>query len=321
MAGVPLGAPVVAGDLAANVVDIRRFSTHDGDGIRTTIFLKGCSLACSWCQNPETISPARRPVFFRSRCIDCGLCLGEASGGAAVRDSEGAVRVDTTRRDADWDGLVRLCPTGAIAYDSNRYTVSELVEIAQRDRVFFGGQGGVTLSGGEPLLLPGFAPALLRALKEAGIDTAVETALNVRREHVFDALAWCDHMFADCKLIDSAAHRRHAGHGNERILSNLKALLLSDRRDDITVRTPLIPGITDGADNIAGIARFISGLYPEVRYELLNYNPLAAAKYDNLPGRDFVFSAEDNPPIFTKAQLAGFYDLARANGVRNLVTH
>lgn len=320
MAGVPVGTPVVAGDLVANVVDIRRFSTHDGDGIRTTIFLKGCSLACSWCQNPETINPNIRPVFFRNRCIDCGLCLEHARNGAAVRDAEGTVWVDTTVED-DWDALVACCPTGAIGHDSTRYTVSQLVEIAQRDRVFFGSQGGVTLSGGEPLLLPGFAPALLRALKEAGIDTAVETALNVRREHVFDALAWCDHMFADCKLIDSAAHRRHAGHGNERILGNLEALLRSDRRDDVTVRTPLIPGITDGADNIAGIARFISGIYPGVRYELLNYNPLAAAKYDNLPGRSFVFSAGENPPMFTKAQLAEFHDLARASGIRNLVTH
>lgn len=305
-------------ELAANVVDIRRFSTHDGRGIRTTIFLKGCSLACAWCQNPETISPRIRPVFFRGRCIDCGLCL-EAGGDAVSQDAGGAVHVDTAA-EADWETLTRVCPTGAIAYDAKRYTVSELVEIAQRDRVFFGDGGGVTVSGGEPLFLPHFAVALLRALREEGINTAIETALNVREEFLFEALPWVDHVFADCKLIDPEAHRRYTGRGNEQVLANLAALLRSDRRDDVTVRTPLIPGITDTVANIAGIARFISGIHPGVRYELLNYNPLAAAKYDVQPHLTYVFDTDENPRMLTRAQLAEFEDLARANGVSNLVT-
>ena len=304
--------------LAANVEHIRRFSTHDGRGIRTTIFLKGCSLECAWCQNPETINPRIRPVFFRARCIDCGLC--EALGGAAVtRDGAGCVRVDTTAA-ADWEALCRVCPTGAITFDAKRYTVAELVELAQRDRVFFGAGGGVTLSGGEPLFLPHFAAALLRALKSAGINTALETALNVRQEFLFEALPWVDHIFADCKLIDPEAHRRYTGHTNERVLANLAALLRSDRRNDVTVRTPLIPGITDGEENIAGIARFISGVYPDVTYELLNYNPLAAAKYDLLPGVMYVFDTDENPRMFNPTQMAGFREIARASGVRNLVT-
>lgn len=312
-----MSAVVEEPQLAANVVDIRRFSTHDGQGIRTTIFLKGCSLECAWCQNPETINPRIRPVFFRTRCIDCGLC--EAAGGAAVtRDGEGRVRVDTTAP-ADWEAMATVCPTGAITFDAKRYTVAELVELAQRDRVFFGAGGGVTLSGGEPLFLPHFAAALLRALKSAGINTALETALNVRQEFLFEALPGVDHVFADCKLIDPEAHRRYTGHTNERVLANLAALLRGDRRDDITVRTPLIPGITDGEENIAGIARFISGVYPDVTYELLNYNPLAAAKYDVLPGVMYVFDTDENPRMFNPAQMEGFREIARANGVRNLV--
>lgn len=306
--------------LAANVVDIRRFSTHDGHGIRTTIFLKGCSLECAWCQNPEAINPRIRPVFFRSRCIDCGLCLNTDGPTVASRDDTGRIRVDTTVPDGDWDALARICPTGAITFDAKRYTVAELVELARRDRVFFGSGGGVTLSGGEPLFLPHFARALLRALRADGINTAVETALNVRTDFLFGALSWTDHVFADCKLIDPDAHQRHTGQSNERVLANLAALLTSDRRDDVTVRTPLIPGITDSEANIGGISRFITGLYPDVRYELLNYNPLAAAKYDLLPGVMYVFDTDENPRMFSKEQMAAFQQVARDNGVRNLVT-
>ncbi|MFV0451622.1 MAG: glycyl-radical enzyme activating protein [Propioniciclava sp.] len=306
--------------LTANVVDIRRFSTHDGHGIRTTIFLKGCSLECAWCQNPEAIDPRIAPVFFRSRCIDCGLCLDRSAHGEVTRDADGAIAVDTAVTEADWETLSRVCPTGAITFDSRRYTVAELVEVARRDRVFFGAGGGVTLSGGEPLFLPHFAAALLKALQADGMNTALETALNVRQEFLLDALPHVNSVFADCKLLDPELHRRHTGHTNERILGNLQTLLTGERRDDVTVRTPLIPGITDTEENIAGIARFISGIYPDVHYELLNYNPLAAAKYDLLPGVAYVFDTGENPQMFSKTQMGEFRELARSNGVHNLVT-
>lgn len=301
-------------ELSANVVDIRRFSTHDGGGIRTTIFLKGCNLECSWCQNPESISGKVEPVFLPSRCIGCGLCL-EVPGGAASRVGD-RIYVDATRVGADWEALTRVCPTGAITWNARSYTVSELVELAQRDRAFFGTDGGVTLSGGEPLFRPHFAAALLRALKQAGINTAIETALNVRTEFVLTALEWTDHVFADCKLLDVAAHRRHTGSGNERILANLEVLLTGPRRADVTVRTPLIPGVTDGDDNISAIASFLASLYPDVTYELLNYNPLAAAKYDLLPGREFLFPRDANPPMLGRSRLDELKGIAQAAGLR-----
>lgn len=305
--------------LAANVVDIRRFSTHDGAGIRTTIFLKGCSLACQWCQNPETLDARLGPVFFRSKCIDCLRCVDIATHGEASVDADGQVSVDVTVPDADWLAQVNSCPTGAIAFNGVRHTVAELVDIAQRDRVFFGREGGVTLSGGEPLFMPHFAAALLAALKAAGINTAVETALNVRTEFLLEALPHCDHVFADCKLIDPVAHERYTGHDNALILENLRVLLTGDRCDDVTVRTPMIPGVTDTEENIRGIASYISGLYPGVRYELLNYNPLAAAKYEVLPGRDYLFEKDQNPTMYSRAQMDAFGDIAREAGVRHLV--
>lgn len=305
--------------LAANVVDIRRFSTHDGAGIRTTIFLKGCSLACQWCQNPETLDARLGPVFFRTKCIDCLRCVEVATHGEASVDAEGRVSVDVTVKDADWLTQVNTCPTGAIAFNGVRYTVAELVDIAQRDRVFFGRDGGVTVSGGEPLFMPHFAAALLEALQADGINTAIETALNVRTEFVLEALPHCDHVFADCKLIDPDAHQRYTGHRNELILENLRVLLSGDRCDDVTVRTPMIPGVTDTEKNIRGIASFISGLYPGVRYEILNYNPLAAAKYDVLPDREFLFAKDENPAMYSRAQMDRFRDIARDAGVRHLV--
>lgn len=305
--------------LAANVVDIRRFSTHDGAGIRTTVFLKGCTLACSWCQNPETIEPRLGAVFFRNKCIDCRLCVDIATHGEASVDAVGRVSVDVTVKAADWLAQVNTCPTGAIAFSGVRYTVDELVDIVQRDQVFFRDKGGVTLSGGEPLFVSRFAAAVLAELQAVGIDTAIETALNVKPEVVAEVLPHCDHVFADLKLLDSDAHRRHTGFGNEQILANLTMLLSSERAGDVVVRTPLIPGITATDENIAAISAFIAGLYPDVRYELLNYNPLAAAKYDLLPGRTFVFDDADNPRELSSEELEHFRNLARASGVRGIV--
>lgn len=318
MPDIDLTAPV-SGEhlLEANVVDIRRFSTHDGDGIRTTIFLKGCSLSCSWCQNPEAIDPRIRPVFFPSRCIDCGLCLADPSG-PATRRADGRVAVNVLA-DADWERLVKLCPTRAIAFDARRYSVEELVALAGRDRVFFGATGGVTLSGGEPLFLPHFARALLSRLKADGIHTAIETALNVRPEFLAAALPYVNQIFADCKVMDPELHRRHIGHDNALILENLRSLLLGPRRTEVVVRTPMIPGISDTEENIGAIARFISSAYPDVTYEILNYNPLAAAKYDVLPGREFLFDRASNPPLYADDQMEGFRAVARENGVRNVI--
>lgn len=306
------------GSLAANVVDIRRFSTHDGDGIRTTIFLKGCSLACQWCQNPETLDARIGPVFFRGKCIDCRRCVELATHQEAWVDVDGKVQVDVGVTQANWLEQVNACPTGAIAFNGVRYTVADLIEVALRDRVFFGRGGGVTLSGGEPLFLPHFAAALLAGLKAEGVDTAIETALNVRTEFLLEALPHADLVFADLKLFDPAAHGRYTGHDNRLILENLRVLLGGDRRDDVIVRTPMIPGVTDTAENISAISGFLSGLYPDVRYELLNYNPLAIAKYDLLE-RDYLFDRDENPGTYSAAQMQEFERLAEAGGIRRLV--
>lgn len=318
MRKLELAAPPVT-KLAANVVDIRRFSTHDGAGIRTTVFLKGCTLACAWCQNPETIEPRLGPVFFRKKCIDCGRCVEAATKAEASVGEDGHVQVDVTVKDADWASQVERCPTGAIAFNGRRYTVSELVEVVQRDRVFFGSTGGVTLSGGEPLFVPGFAAAVFRELQAIGIDTAIETALNVKPKVLLEALPHLDQVFADCKVFDPELHRHYIGYRNAQILSNIELLLTSRYRAKVTIRTPMIPGISDDDENVHHIARFISNVYPDVAYEILNYNPLAAAKYDVLPGRSYVFDEDHQPAMLTRARMAELRAIARNAGVRNVV--
>lgn len=309
---------VSTGELFATVVDIRRFSIHDGDGIRTTIFLKGCSLSCVWCQNPETISARIEPVYFRKSCISCGLCVQAGTSGQAWRSEDGTVEVDTTVA-GNWARLVDVCPTGALRWNAKSYRIPELVDIVLRDRPFFRDGGGVTLSGGEPLFRPQVAVELLRRFRDEGVNTAVETALHVNPQALVEAAEYSDTVFADFKVFDPSAHIRVVGRGSSLIIANLEHLLTSPRRENVVVRTPLIPGYTTGHDNLRRIGTFISGLYPEVRWELLNYNPLAAAKYDQVVGRDFAYAAGQNPPLYTSVEMDEFRAVARESGVRNVI--
>ena len=136
--------------MKGTIFDIRRFSTHDGDGIRTTVFFKGCPLSCVWCQNPEGISLRRRPLYFENRCIHCKMCAAESvNGGMKCRGDMMLMNIDASE---DWEYLAELCPSGAIVMDSREYSVKEVMEEIRKDMVFYRHGGGVTLSGGEPLL-------------------------------------------------------------------------------------------------------------------------------------------------------------------------
>lgn len=301
-------------NLTGTIFDVRRFATHDGDGIRTTVFFKGCPLLCAWCHNPEGISTKRRPLYFDRKCIRCGSCVKVAkSGGVTFED--GNIILDHTRLEA-WDKIMRICPTGAIAWDSRQISIYELFGEVMSDEAFFKYGGGVTLSGGEPLLQPDFAAGLLKLLRDRGIHTAIETALLVPTANLEKVLPHLSHIFADCKIFDEQEHIRATKVSNTLIKKNLEYLLTSDKRADVTIRTPMIPEYTASDENVAAIAKFLSGIYPEVHYELLNYNPLASAKY-HLVGREYCF--KENPKRFTKDQMNHFAEIARANGVKNIL--
>ena len=300
--------------LTGRIFDVRRFSTHDGDGIRTTVFFKGCPMHCLWCHNPEGIDFARRPVWFSGKCIRCGRCAQVAEhGGVALKQKGIDLRHDAPE---DWDAVLDACPTGALRWDSRDVTVEALLDEIERDMPFYAHGGGITLSGGDPLVQSDFARALLKRLKAEGIHTAIETELHASAGAVEAVLPLCDLIYADLKLFDARTHTRCTGRDNRVILDRMAVLLGGALADRVIVRTPLIPGITATEANLTAIGRFLVGCDPHVRWELLNYNPLAAAKYP-LVGRDY--SLAQTLKKFDASQMEAFRKIARQSGVKNIV--
>ncbi|MCD8018990.1 MAG: glycyl-radical enzyme activating protein [Clostridiales bacterium] len=296
------------------VFDIRRFSTHDGDGIRTTVFMKGCPLRCLWCQNPEGLEPGIAPIYFENQCIHCGGCQKRCRPGN-IEEKEGRLFFHR-HRDDDWERIAQSCPANALRLDAKYYQAEELAEEIKKDKVFFSHGGGVTFSGGEPLMQAPFVGEVMKILKKEGIHTAIETSLAVSEEAIMCVLPYTDQIFADMKVDDEADHKRMVGATNRGIKANLTRILRSGYRDRITVRTPLIPEFTATEKNLSAIAEFLSGLYPNVHYELLNYNPLAEAKYHLV---DFEYCFEKNQKLYTKEEMLRFGEIVRQHGIRHLI--
>ncbi|RII32780.1 glycyl-radical enzyme activating protein [Clostridium chromiireducens] len=303
--------------LTGRIFDIRRFSTHDGAGIRTTIFLKGCPIKCVWCQNPEGISPKEHLIHFENKCINCDLCINKCSNKSVIRENNKTCVVQDKCTDEQNKIVTDICPTGALTMDSKDYTLDEVIEIALKDKAFFKYGGGVTLSGGEPLYQKEFAIALLKKLKEAGINTAIETSLFVPTENIVELLPYVDTIFADLKIFDDDKHKSFTGVSNELIKKNIKLILGGSKKEDVIIRTPLIPQFTANKNNIHDISGYISSIYSKVKYELLNYNPLAKAKYNLINNMDYCF--EDNPRMYTDEEMKEFYNVAYSAGIKNLI--
>ncbi|MEW6441412.1 MAG: glycyl-radical enzyme activating protein [bacterium] len=267
------------------VFNIQKFSLHDGAGIRTLVFLKGCPLACLWCANPEGQSPAAELALSLRRCIgtkECGRCL-EACDQRAIRAApEGGLSID---RDACvlCGRCVDACPCGALELMGRPMTVEEVVRAVEEDGSFYARSGGgLTLSGGEPLLQIAFVERLLATARGRGIDTALETSGLCRWEDLEAACRSLDHLFYDIKILDTAKHREGTGVGNERILENLERLCSMRTHLPVTVRTPVIPRFNDAPADIQAVAAFVSRLPGPVSYELLPYHGFGEPKYGHL---------------------------------------
>lgn len=300
--------------MIGKVFDIRRFSTHDGDGIRTTIFLKGCPLRCLWCQNPEGLSSEPQLIYLENKCIHCGTCTRVCKNNSIIM-KDGKIHIDKSAAN-DWAGPIDACPAACLTMDCKFYSVEEVVELVLKDEAFFKYGGGVTLSGGEPFFQKDFTIALLRALKAKKIHTAIETSLYVEQEVVKHAFYYLDSIYADLKVFNREKHKELTGVYNDIIKENIKFILESGKRDKVIIRTSLIPTMTATKENIYDIAKFIAGIYPEVRYELLNYNPLAEAKY-KLVDREYCF--KENPKMYTEDEMNEFRQVARDGGIKNLI--
>jgi pyruvate formate lyase activating enzyme len=261
------------------VFDIKRFSIHDGPGIRTTVFFKGCPLNCRWCHNPESQALERELIFRASRCIRCGACLEACDQGAIFWDGDG---VSTDRENCVISGAcVEVCYAEAREIIGREMTVAEVMAEIERDIAFYDESGGgVTFSGGEPLLQRDFLLALLRACKEKEIHTALDTCGFSTWETLDDVREHVDLFLYDLKLMDDAKHRQFTGVSNELILKNLQ--MLSTQGYDIFLRVPIIPGINDDDENIRQIGTFAAALPHLNRVDILPYHRAAAEKYHRL---------------------------------------
>ncbi len=261
--------------MKALIGNINRYALHDGPGIRSTVFLKGCTLHCPWCHNPELISPEPEVAFYPERCITCGDCQAICPQEAIHLESEH--RID--RNHCNGCGLcVKSCPSGALILVGREYELEELVEILLRDRLFYERSGGgVTLSGGEPTQQLLFISALLERLHHEGIHTIIETnGLFSYEQFASACLNQLDLIFFDLKLSDSDQHRQVIGYDNRVILANLSRLLES-RAEDVIVRIPVIPGYTASPENIDQIGQFLRQ-QKVLRYSLLPYHPYGLVK-------------------------------------------
>jgi len=276
------------------VLEIQRMSTEDGPGLRTTVFLKGCSLACAWCHNPESISTKVQVQWVGARCIGCGACLALCPQGALSRSDRG---VDIDRAACTGCGrCVEQCPGAALEALGKTWDVDALVAELLKDRAYFekSDHGGVTASGGEALLHAPFVAAVFRKLKARGIHTALDTCGQVSWQAMEAVLPLTDLVLYDLKLLDPQAHERFTGHHNRRVLDNLVRLAGRMGTElfpkELWIRTPIIPGATDAVGNIKEIGTFIATeLGAKVaRWELLAFNRLCADKYARL-GREFPF--------------------------------
>jgi pyruvate formate lyase activating enzyme len=264
------------------IFNIKRFSVHDGPGIRTSIFLKGCPLNCIWCHNPEGISRDITIWYNMNICITCGLCVGECPNSALTMNKSLKKYVEINRSRCTLAGkCVKICPTGAIQFTGTIASIGEIMDEIRKDLVFFKTSGGgVTITGGEPLFQPEFCYGILKACKTEGISTAIETSLFCDRDVLEAMMNVVDMFIVDMKIFDTAKHEQYTGKPNHIIKENIRFLVESGK--DIKVRMPLIPGITDSPANIEEIVGFVNSLNPEWPIEYLNYNLLTKSKYQRL---------------------------------------
>lgn len=291
------------------IFDLKRFAVHDGTGLRSTLFLKGCPLHCPWCQNPEGIFP--QPVLWHNpkTCLRCGSCVAVCPNNALSLTD----RIHVNREACDCCGrCVDACPAASMYIIGQTVTAQEAADMLLRDKVFFGPDGGVTLSGGEALVQWEFAYQVLEICKQAGADTAIETCLLAPRRVVEAIMPVTDHFLVDIKFLDPVMHRRYLGTDNHQILENYQYLV--SQKADVLVRTPLIPGYTATEDNIRAIARYIHQSDPEAKYELLNFNPLCRSKYDALEQNYPV----DGGPLSAK-ELESFYNILAQEGIKYII--
>lgn len=262
------------------ITDIKRYAVYDGPGIRTTVFLKGCPLHCFWCHNPEAISPEEELMFFDQECLGCFSCVSACPEGA-IKKINGVPRVEREQCSL-WGKCAQACPTGALEYVGRRVTAEELLDELERDiQLFDSSGGGITFSGGEPLFQYEFLKEMLLLCKQRNINTLLDTSGYASREKINSLLDLTDYFYYDLKIMDDKKHREYTGVSSKPSRENLKFLVEKGRAKDISIRVPVIPGITDTEKNIGEIIDFMISLEGLNRVDLLPFHDVGE-KYSRL---------------------------------------
>lgn len=298
------------------ILHLQRFSTEDGPGIRTTVFFKGCPLRCLWCHNPEGISPEPQVQWLENRCIGCNTCIKTCPLRCLSRTEQGVV-ID--RGVCNGCGqCAEVCPANAMELLGRWVSIDELLDELLKDRVYFEKSGGgVTLSGGEPAMQPDFASALLRGLKERGINTALDTCGVCSTSALDKLLPYTDIVLFDLKEAEPEKHYSFTGAYNQKIFDNLlyirDYILNQDPGKVLWIRTPLIPGATDTRENITSLGAFIARNLPGIvrRWELCAFNNLCRDKYRRL-GIAWQYAST---PLMTKDAVRELEECAKLSGV------
>ncbi len=257
----------------APIVDIKRFAVHDGPGIRTTLHIKGCPLKCIWCHNPESISAKPQLGYYPEKCIGCGECVAVCPEGAHVLDDTGH-RLDR-RRCATCGKCAAVCLGEALILYGRSMTAEEVVVALLEDRAFYPPHGGITLSGGECLTELDFCVEVLRAVKDENIHTAIDTCGFVPMGTFEKVLPYTDLFLYDIKAMDEAIHMLCTGHGNSKILENLRYLDAQGAK--IEIRIPYVPGYN--SDQMEKTAEFLKTLHNITGVRILPYHKYAGGKY------------------------------------------
>ncbi len=281
------------------VVDIQRTSTQDGPGIRTTVFLKGCNLNCAWCHNPETIDARPAIGYIADRCVHCGRCA-EVCPERAISPG----RTDFNREVCRCCGkCVDICLENALNIVGETRTSEEVFAILLRDKRYYDNSGGgVTISGGEPLLQPLFVRDIFMRCQGVGIHTAVDTAGNVPFDSFLCVLPYCDLVLYDIKMVDEALHQKYTGVSNRRILENLASLL--ERGVPMEIRIPVITGVNDNMENMEKTAALLAGFDNVRKVKLLPYHSLGVGKK--------LFAGRANTAVFSTPSKETLALLAKA---------
>lgn len=267
------------------IFNIKRFAVHDGPGIRTSVFFKGCSLHCPWCQNPEGISKTKNLLYYKSRCIECYSCITHCPKNA-IEKLTGNGKIHINRDTCDLCGeCVFHCPTGALSFDTTEYSLSELVHELEQDLLFYEeSKGGITFTGGEPLLQPEILSEISKDLKNNKIHIAVQTSLMVPFSTIKKAVEFIDLFIVDLKILDKERSKIMLGMDLDLYQKNLEYLFANNI--DLICRFPLIPGYTVTDSNLKAVNSFMKKLNMKynrnISVEPVNFNPLSKVKYQQL---------------------------------------